>query len=88
MDMLDVRLRARAAASYKRWREQRQFRTWGTIGGAILALFIVVGIVVVKYDGFPKIVMKRAEPATIGQGTQKVTDPLAPANIAVPNARD
>jgi hypothetical protein len=71
----------RATAFYNRWREQRQFRTWGAIGGAILALFVIAGIAVVKYDGSGKLIGKRAEPTTAGQGIP-TTDPLAPANIA------
>ena len=86
--MLQNRFGRRATASYIRWREQRQFRTWGAIGGAILVLFILAGIVLVKYDGSAKLVPIRSEPATLGQGTEKVTDPLAPADIAVPNRNE
>ena len=86
--MLQNRFGRRATASYIRWREQRQFRIWGAIGGTILVLFILAGIVFVKYDGSAKLVAKRAEPEIIGQGTEKVTDPLAPADIAVPNRNE
>jgi hypothetical protein len=84
---LNLRFRERATASYNRWREQRQFRKWGAIGGAILALFVIGGIVVLKYDGSAKLIAKRAEPTTAGQGTP-TTDPLAPATIAVPDTRN
>jgi hypothetical protein len=87
MNMLNPRFRHLATASINRWREQRQFRKWGTIGGAILALFVIGGIVVVKYDGSAKLIAKRAEPTTAGQSTP-TTDPLAPANIDVPNTRE
>jgi hypothetical protein len=85
--MLQNQFGRRLPASYRRWREQRQFITWGTIGGAILAFFIGAAIAVVKYDGLSKLSVKRAEPATIGQSIP-TTDPLAPASIAAPNPRE
>jgi hypothetical protein len=77
----------RAAASYRRWREERKLRSWGAIGLAILALFILAGIAMVKYDGTSKLFAKRADPTTAGQSIPP-TDPLAPASVAVPNPRD
>jgi hypothetical protein len=85
--MLNARFRDRAKASYDRWREQKRFRIWGAVGAAVLALFLVAGIVLLKYDGSSKLAAKRGEPATVGQGPL-VTDPLAPANIAAPSGRD
>jgi hypothetical protein len=83
----NLRFRERATASYKRWREQRQFRKWGAIGGAIFALFVIGGILVVKYDGSAKLIAKRVEPTIAIQGTP-TADPLAPAIIAVPDPRN
>jgi hypothetical protein len=77
----------RLPASYRRWREERQFQTWGAIGGAVLALFVVASIVLLKHDGAPKLVTKRAEPATIGQSIP-TADPLAPTSIAAPIPRE
>jgi hypothetical protein len=87
MNMLNPRFRHLATASINRWREQRQFRKWGAIGGVILALFVIGGILVVKYDGSAKLIAKRAEPTTASEGTP-TTDPLAPAIIAVPDPRN
>jgi hypothetical protein len=85
--MLQNQFGRRLPASNRRWREQQQFITWGTIGGAILAFFIGSAIAVVKYDGAPKLSVKHSEPATIGQRIPS-TDPLAPASIAAPNPRE
>ena len=50
-------------------------------------MFVIGGIVVVKYDGSARHIAKRAESTTAGQSTP-TADPLAPAIIDVPNTRD
>jgi hypothetical protein len=86
--MLQDRFGRRLPATYIRWRdEQRQFRTWGAIGGTILALFVVAGIAIVRYDGSHKLNAKRAAPTTAGQ-TTTTTDPIAPAIITAPTAHE